>query len=103
MRERGIRLSFAELVMREGEPMPGKPNRWLFTQKLAQSLVVEGALSRDEYKRLEHSLPLICVIIDGKLITTYRAPKNSRCRQTSELRPLTWNLTMDLEDLEEMK
>lgn len=91
MRQRGIPAHLVDLVLEEGIPLRGNPDRVLLTRRILRSLLEDGRIGRREFDRAERALPVICVVARDCFVSTWR-PKPSindvpQTRRTSGTRP----------------
>jgi hypothetical protein len=70
MRQRGIPAHLAELVLDEGSPLRGNPDRVLLTKRILQSLLEDGRIGRREFDRAKRALPVICVVAHNCFVST---------------------------------
>jgi hypothetical protein len=72
MRTRSIHPSLVRLVLEEGEPLSQAPDRLLLTRRHLAALKAERRLPSRELQRAEAAVPIVCVVKDETLITTFR-------------------------------
>lgn len=76
MKGRGIQEMIVLLVLEMGMPLKDNPDRILLTRRDLRALFEEGLINRRVFAFADRALPVVCVVVDGTLVTVWK-PKRS--------------------------